>query len=279
MDLLWSWKELAVMALLLVVWTLVIQRFPEILTKGVLKHIDHEYGKRLERFKSEIQAAYSSINKAVDFASNQTELRSRSVIAAEKLWKNIVELDESSPIVILDSLLFQSEVEKQMREKSHPVISDVLSEFEDDEFLIKYADKSKQLDDKAERLFTSFRLWDIYGAIVSLHGRFQFLIHSSITEKKYLSWKDDELFESNLKGVLDDEVIENARKRERGGLQAILLHLQTEFLSEAVRVMSGSSYLESTVPSVQGVVERELSRLAQDIDVRRASGDSPLVQT
>lgn len=279
MDWLGTWIGIVAMLTLIVIWTLVVRSVPEILTKGVLRRIDHEYAKKLEQFKSEIQTAHSSINRAVEIASSQTEFRSRSIRSTENFWKKIIEFDDNSHMAMLDSILYEEELDEQIRKGSNAVVSGILKEFSGSEFVIKYAERLKKSDLSNDRLFISIKLWDIYRAIVSVHGRFQFLLNRSIAEKRYLSWKHDELFQSNLKGVLDEEVIENARKRERGGLQTILIHLQTEFLAEASRVMSGSSQLESTVPSVQAVVERELSRLTQERDTHRRSDESPAAET
>ena len=61
---------------LVLAWTMLVRKFPDILSKGIVKQIEHGYDKKLEELKGGIQAHNTAIKSSVEFlAASQSELR------------------------------------------------------------------------------------------------------------------------------------------------------------------------------------------------------------
>ena len=88
-------------------WTILVQVFPSILSMTIEKRIEHQYNKKLESIKADLQASYSSVGTSVGFLSAvQPELRLKIIESVERIWSAVRSLDEHyREIMFLDSIL------------------------------------------------------------------------------------------------------------------------------------------------------------------------------
>lgn len=79
-----------------VAWTMLVKKLPDILSKSILKEINHSYDKKLEELKGKIQADNTAIKSSVDLlATSQSELRSKIISSVESLWLRIKLIEET----------------------------------------------------------------------------------------------------------------------------------------------------------------------------------------
>jgi hypothetical protein len=85
----------------------------------------------------------------------------------------------------------------------------------------------------AERPFISPRAWGILHVLKTLYGRSAMLIQLSFKKRAYQCWKDDEPLDHILRAVLPGHVVDEAKKREIGGLRFLIEHLEIDFMTAA----------------------------------------------
>ena len=237
-----------------------IRVFPSILGTAVQKRIEYQYDTKLERTKAELQASYSTLKTSVEFlSSTQSELRSKMIASAEKLWGVILAVEkEFSGIMVIDTLLLPNEADEAFRtDGGNSTIMQDVKHYRDFNFPMEKLERASALDTGTERLFVGERLWLICHTITRVHGRFGFLIHKSFEQRKYVNWRDDQFFISFLEPILSQEIIDNAKGKRSGGLNMIIAHLKAEFLKEATRVMSGSQGFADSLSDIHSTLQYE----------------------
>ena len=261
----WWWTTLLAPFAAVFFWTLLIRVVPSILGTGIVKHIEHKYDRKLEEAKAELQASYSTLKPSVDFLAGQPELRSKMIEAVEKLWNVVLALEkEFGDIIFLDSILLSSEINESFQPGGNEHVRDTVQQYKDFPSVTEKLNRTDNSSAGIQRLFVGDRLWLIFSTIVSVYGRFGFLIYKSVEQKQYISWKDDSFFMSIIENVLPSDIIGNANAKRFGGLRIIIAYLQAEFLKEATRVMSGSQRLSESLSDIQATVQNEASKIAQD---------------
>ena len=254
--------ELGLNAVLLIVWTLVwtlvIRVFPSVLGKAFEKRIEHGYDSKLEQVKAELQASYATLKTSVDFLSiTQSELRTKVIASIESLWKIVCGVEkEFADIMIIDRLLLPEEVGEILSGQRHnQTIQQILESHSKLEDWTDKLNRITALETGSERLFVGDRLWLFHSTIRAIHGRFAVLMGESLKQHKYVSWKEDRLMNSHLESCLPTSVIDSAKGKRFGGLQVAITHLESEFLKEATRVMSGSHVLADSLSDIQSVLQ------------------------
>ena len=260
------WISQIILIAVVSIWTILIRTIPSILTKAIEERIEHQYNHKLEETKADLQASYSTVKTSVDFLSAvQPELRSKMIESVEKLWGAVLALDKGyGNIMFLDSIMHPKEVDQALRTENDSFVWDAFRLYQDDSSLVNNINRDSALTTGMERLFVGDRLWHIYNTIYVVYGRFGFLVHNSIKQKRYLSWRDDQHFISNLKNVLLEDVINEAKEKQFGGLRTIIVHLHAEFLKEGTYVMSGSKGFSKTLSDVQAALKDETSKIMQE---------------
>ena len=118
-----------VLVTVVLLWTVLVRKFPNILSKGIVKRIEHGYDKKLEELKGEIQADNSAIKSSVEFlAASQSELRVKIISSVESLWQAIGCIQEEySDALGATALLEPHEFYKVFRgelPQIHPLVKD-----------------------------------------------------------------------------------------------------------------------------------------------------------
>lgn len=153
---------LAVGGVLLVAWTLLVRRFPEIVSKGILKHIEHGYNARLEELRGRIRANEAAVSSSVAYVTaTQSELRSKVIGSVEALWQSVNECEEAyGGILSVHRLLVPEEIDAFFRGErvGSGVVEHWLNEYQS----VEFANEKKAAVDKHvsgnEVLFVSSRL-------------------------------------------------------------------------------------------------------------------------
>ena len=262
--------SLIISVALVLLWTISVRVFPSILSKTIEKRIEHQYNKKLENIKAELQASYSSVGTSVGFLSAvQPELRLKMIESVERIWSAVRSLEEHyREIMFLDSILLPKEVQKGLISNDSEIFRPIVSKYENLSILTGIVERDGALTDGIERLYVGDRLWLIFRTIAVVYGRFGYLVHKSCKEKHYADWREDKNFISNLRNVLSEDFITNAKSRKFGGLHTIISQLESEFLKEGARVMSGSQGFAEALSDVQAAVKLETSKIAQEKELQ-----------
>ena len=262
--------SLIISVAVVLIWTISVRVFPSILSMTVEKRIEHQYNKKLESIKAELQASYSSVETSVGFLSVvQPELRLKIIESVERIWRAVRSLEEyHSGIMRLDSILLPEEVQRGLNSNGNEFFSTLVSKYKNISTVTEMANKSRALTSGIERLYVGDRLWLIFSTITVVYRRFGFLIHKSCKEKQYFDWRKDEHFISILRNVLSEDFVNNAKSRKVGGLRTIIFQLESDLLKEGARVMSGSQGFSEALSDVQAAVKLETSQIALEKELQ-----------
>jgi hypothetical protein len=165
--------------------------------------------------------------------TTDTTMQARRVQAIETLWKSAQRFrDAFSDIVFIDTILVSKEIDDYFRSGLRGEMFAGLQAYAS---LQTTPDKFTKASQKSidERPFISPRAWGILHVLKALYGRSAMLIQLSFKEQAYKSWKDDEPLDHLLRAVLPGHVVDEAKKREIGGLQFLIEHLEIDFITAA----------------------------------------------
>lgn len=266
--------ELGLPVILLILWTSLIRWFPAILGKAFEKHIEYRYDRNLENIKAELQASYSNLKASVDFLSaTQSELRSKVISATEALWSSVcVAEKEFRDLMFIDSVMVPEEVDKAISgEIDVPILQQLFEAYKKPEDALNKLSLTEEVLKGTERLFVGDHLWLVYSTIIAVHGRFGFLLSRSLRQGQYLNWRDDKHMSSLFVSCLSENLISSARNRTFGGLRIAIAHLQSEFIKEATRVMSGSQGFSDDLSNIHSIVQYEKQQIQQMMTQRDSS--------
>lgn len=272
MDFQAIWKTLqepSVTALVVVLiagflWNLCVRRFPSLLGNALLARIEHKNAKDLQKFKAEIEAQYSTVKASVDFLSaTQSERRSRTIDSVGRLWESILEIEEIYRDASRIEFMFPKQAMKRVFETRQPAeIIDMLQEYRSVRSFTQKLKRSNECMDEKDRIFTGERLWILGTGIKAVHDTLGGLIRSSLEDKAYRDWRDNEVIRHLVTGILSKEVLEESQRAYPGGFSMIVGHLKSEFLKEATRVMSGSQALSESLADLQQAILLENQRIS-----------------
>lgn len=259
-----SLLDFAGYALFFAIWVILIRVFPSLLGTAVQKHIEHQYDRKLEQTKTELQASYSNLRTSVEFlSSTQSELRSKMIAAVEKLWGIILSVEkEFGVIMLIDKFWLPDYADKIFR--TDEIIAPTMQEvkfFKDPNLPLEKLKEAKALNTEMERLFVGERLWLIYHTLIAVHSRFGYLIHESLNQKKYVKWQNEQSLISLFTPILSEEIINNAKDKKIGGLSMIVAYLKAEFLKESIRVMSGSQGFADSLSDINSTLQHETQKI------------------
>ncbi len=241
--------------LLVLALTLLVRTFPEVLREALAKRIQHGFDVELEETWAIHQERLATGTSSVSFLSSmQSELRVKTIESAESLWRAMLSIkNEYSDIVYLLSIFFPDEISAFLQKEERGPLARV-ENFRDFQFTTDTFERFTTVSIEETRLFVGDRLWYLFFAFRVFHGRLGYLMHKSFEEREYFDWRKDDHILSQLRPVLDDIAIEDARQDPFGGVQIIVSHLESEFLREATRVMSGSQALADSLSDVQSTL-------------------------
>ena len=261
-------SSLLVSALVVSVWTILIRAIPSVVCKGIERHLEHRNEKRLEEIKATLQASYSTVGTSVNFLSAaQPELRSKMIVSVERLWGTVLSFnDRYSKIILLDSILLAEEIERGLKSRDPALVWQIMEKYKEDSILKDLGAHHEEL--WSERLFVGARLWLIFSTISRTYARYAYLVHESAKNGGFVDWRRDKFFRSILLEVLPQNIVSEIANRRFGGLRAALVYLESEFLKEGSRVMSGSEGFAQALSDVQAAVKYETAMVEQEREAR-----------
>lgn len=248
--------SLALQAILLFIWTLLVRTIPAIIGNAFAKRIQHGYDVKLEHTKTELQESFETLRSSVDFLSSmQSELRVKVIESVEILWSAVRTVEsEFSDVVGLHTFIYPAEINSFLEgEANGPLV--LVDSYRDFDHISAKIDRIRALPIEESRLFVGERLWYLFFVFQAFHGRIGYLMHESIKRKKYVDWREDDFIVDQLKSILQNKVVESAKQDQFSGIHIIVSHLETEFLKEATRVMSGSQALADSLSDIQATVQ------------------------
>lgn len=261
-------RSLALLALawpFVVAW-LVFKLFPATLTKFLGKEIDRRSDAKLERLKAELQGSYSTLKTSVDvLAANNSDMRPHIIDAVSALWVNLLDMrTKFGGIVAFDSITLAEEAKEAFSKGKHENILNYVRSFEGDissnELFVSY--ENENLD--RFRLFCGDRVWLIFYIYRAVIMRNAFLISLSFKDKSYNDWRKDDGIRQLLSSLLPENDLQKIRQSSFGGLANALSRLETDFLHEAARVMSGSKAMAESLSDMQAMMLLQNAKIAQE---------------
>ena len=259
-------SSLLVSVLVVLVWTIVVQTIPSIVSKGLEQRIEYLNNKKLEEIRATLHASYSTVGTSVDFLSAvQPELRSKIIASVEKLWESVLSFNKKySEITSLDSILLPEEIAHGLKSQDQSLVSQFMQNYQEDFFTGELWEYHREQSLEAERLFVGDRLWLIYSTISGIYGRYGYLVHKSARDGEYLDWRKDEHFRSILLNVLSEDAVRAITEKRVGGLRTAIVYLEAEFLEEGSRVMSGSEGFAEALSDIQAALKQANTKIEQE---------------
>lgn len=250
--------------ILIVIYTIVISILPTVIIMYLTKRAEHKFNSKLEQTKAELQASYSTLQASVGFISaGQSELRSKVLKNVEILWGAVNEMKEGfSPLILMHTVLTPDEIARYVVLKERNTFTAGAFEFADDQFLLKKMNNVSGSKTENCRIFVGDKLWLLFFTIRQIYGRLAALLQFSFREGRYRDWKEDEAVFSWLRTVLPSEDVDAARGV--GGPERIIVLLEAEFLREARRVISGSTWFADSLSDLQSILQSETQRISAE---------------
>ena len=258
--------SLVITVVLIVLWVLIVRKFPEVLSRGITKRIEHRYDAKLERIKSDMQSDISAMQSSVSLlTASQSEYRNKVISSVDCLWLSIQACQNAySNVMFLHNILTHDEIEELIDKNDNINFRHILEEYRDSTFVIE---KNRKIECKltgTEVLYVSSRLWNLYRAILLVHGRAAFLLNQSISRNGYQDWRQDKLMLSAIGDILSEEKISNANKRMIGGLNDILNWIIADFIKEASNLLRNPAELEDSVSKIYSVLKKTATSPSDD---------------
>ena len=261
------------LALLAIAWPpiaawIVLKFIPGSISKYIDKEIDRRSDAKLERLKAELQGAYSSVRSSVDVLSaSNSGMRPHIIEAVSALWSTMTAMRERfGGVVAFDSIFLAEEAEEMFGKGTNTKALAYVRQFEDsdanDKDLLEFnAAKLEQ-----HRLFCGDRLWLIFYIYRSIMLRAALLITWSFERKGYQDWRSDHGMKQLMEAVFPTDEVATLQASKFGGLMSALSRLETEFLHESTRVMSGSKAMSDSLADMQSMIALQDAKAASAQD-------------
>ena len=258
-----------------IAWTLLIRTFPDFIGGALLKGVERRNAITIEKFKDglsqktqgeieRVRAEYATLRSSVEFMSaSQQEVRVKMIDSVERLWGILRRLgEEFGPIIHMDTVFLASEIDEAIRLGNQPHITQAVEQFRPYAAGAMKMRNAGAIEAEADRLFVSSKLWLLFFVIRALYGRAAILIRTSFQEKKYNDWRGDGLLNQLLGEVVAESIIKGAEEQATQGLQVLIWHMESEFIAEAARIMSGVHSFADNISQLQTALIMEKEKLA-----------------
>lgn len=235
---------------------IVIKLVPGSISKYIDKEIERRSSAKLERFKAEIQGAYSSVRSSVDVLSaSNSGMRPHIVESVSSLWSTMTAMRERfGGVVAFDSVILADEAQEMFGEGINTKALRYVRRFEDsdanDRDLLEFNAASLE----QHRLFCGDKLWLIFYIYRAILLRAALLITRSFERSGYQDWRLDNGMKQLMASVFTADEVVKFQVAKFGGLMSALSQLETEFLHEATRVMSGSKAMSDSLSDMQAMI-------------------------
>lgn len=165
--------------------------------------------------------------------TTDTVMQARRILATENLWKSAQRFGtEFGDVVFIDTVLLRKEIDDYFRAGLHKQMFGNLQVYAT---LNTTPDKFTRANQDAtnERPFINPRAWGMMHVLKTLYARTAMLIQLSFKKRSYQCWKDDEPLDHLLRAVLPGHIVDESKRREIGGLQLLIEHLEINFMTAA----------------------------------------------
>lgn len=249
---------------LVVAW-LAFKFFPASLTKFVEKEIDRRSDAKLERLKAELQGSYSTLKTSVDvLATSNSDMRPHIIEAVTALWATMTDMrNKFGGVITFDTVVLADEAEAAFSGKDNQQTLGFVKAFDGDMLENKLVFEFEKQDLDKCRLFCGDRLWLIFYIYRAVIMRSAFLISLSFKNQKYDDWRKDGGIRQLLSGLIGVDETEKLRQSTSGGLTNALGRLETDFLHEAARIMSGSKAMADSLADMQAMMMLQNAKIAE----------------
>jgi hypothetical protein len=265
------------------IWVLAIQLFPKLLGEVFLKSVEHRHNIKIEemkaaltrensilvdRFKANIEAAYSTLTSSVDFiAASQKDARVKMIDSVERLWSILLNLSKDfAPVIFIDTILLATEIDGGLRGGKGQSFVETLEPFRQQEAVFAKFENAGANDADKHRVFVSNKLWIVFFIMRALYGRAAMLITLSLKEQQYHDWRSDKVLGDLLANVLSADIVQGARQQPSQGLQVLIWQLEGQFLAEAAAIMSGVRSLADNLSEMQAALILEKEKIAAEVE-------------
>ena len=258
--------SLGLVAASILIWTIIVRSFPDILSRRIVKHIEHGYDAKLENLKAELQENISTMQSSIDFLGvSQSEYRGKVTLSIDCLWLSIQSCRNAySNVMFLHGILTPNEIRDCIEKNDNAKLWHILEEYRDVTFV---TEKNKEIEQHltgTEILYVGSKIWTLYRAVLLVSGRAAILLNQSIDKKQYQDWRQDKHLLSAIGDILPEEHILNARGKVIGGLNDILDWIIAEFIKEGSSLLQGSVQLEESVSRIYSVLKKTAKKPSDD---------------
>jgi hypothetical protein len=223
--------------------------------------LDRDTNIKIETLKSDNSTLQSSVDLLL---ANQSEIRARRLVAVEKMWNVLLQMnDKFSGVVHLDTILLPEELDEFFgRRRPLPdYIQAIVNQYAKEDASFNIFEEIGTMDIEKERPFLGEQMWVIFYVLRAIYGRCAMLISTSIKKTKFQNWKEDKHLASIVGMVLPQQVMDTAKAMRGQGLQSLILHLNRAFLEEADKVLSGAKTTQSLLPNYQAMLMEERDKI------------------
>jgi hypothetical protein len=232
-----------------------------------LEEIKAELGRETNRKIETLKSDNSTLQSSIDLLSaNQGEIRARRLVAVEKMWNVFLQMnDKFSGVAFLDMILLPDELDDFFRgdwqKPRADYLKGIVGRYAKEDATFNIFKESGAMEIETERPFYGEKIWIIFYVLRAVYGRCALLIARSLEKKQFQNWKDDQHLATVVGMVLPQKIVDTARAMRSQGLQAIIFHLNQEFLVEADNLLSGTKTTAKLLPNYQAMLMEERDKL------------------
>lgn len=239
---------------------------PSAITKFVDKEIERSSDIKLEKVKGEIQGSYSTLKSSVDMlTASNSGLHPHIIETVSAMWGLIVEMRRTfASLVAFDQIILADEAHQAFKkpEDNQKILDFVRAHEGDLENPVRNA-KFFDSDFDKHRLFCGDRLWMIFYVMRAVLMRNSLLIAWSFQKGDYQDWRKDNGINQLLSGSLKPDILKKVKDAKFGGISMAMTQLESDFLHEATRVMSGSKAMADSLADVQALMLLQNAKIAE----------------
>jgi hypothetical protein len=157
----------------------------------------------------------------------------RQIQAVETIWKAIKALRKEFGDLDYADTIFTRDEFQRFYAGAWPAYLNHLREYRDDQAIVQRYERANATKVEEERLFVSYRVWNVYHIIRALHGRVAYLCQQSFKQASFRDWRLDSGVDQLLRAILPPNVVEQVKAQPVFGLKSAFEHLEEQFMAEA----------------------------------------------
>ena len=242
---------------------------PGAITKYVDKEIERRSDIKLEKVKGEIQGSYATLKTSVDMLSaSNSGLHPHIIEAVSAMWAAMVEMrDHFGGMLTFDSIILATEA------------ADLFAGKDSNTKVMRFIEKHKvgpegeigglhffESKFQEKRLFCGDKLWLHFNIFRGLLARNAMLLTWSYEKASFQDWREDKGMRQLMSASLPPDAIEKAFDEKIGGLTNALTRIESLFLHEATRVMSGSKAMADSLADMQSVLQLQNAEITSKLE-------------